>query len=167
MKNQAVPELNWSNITCGEGCWSAKEVECKCSCGGKNHGIWLKGGKPEFRTCKLNGIVYKLLAAGNYKDLRPIQAAELNKYGVMRCYDYEGKGNYQHQTYREHYQYRGDKIHNFPLVIKFATLSQCAKWHELSEFKGINSIQRYHLEPALLWEIVEKPEPLKHECGII
>lgn len=164
--DKEIPKFSWSEITCGEACWSAKHEECHCSCGGKNHGIWLKGGKPDFRTCKHNGTLYKLLAAGNYKELRVIQVTELDKYGIMRCYDYMNNGNWRHQTYRDYYRCRGDKdIHNFPLVIKFATLSQCNKWHELSQFKGIDKIQRYHLEPALLWEIIEKPLPVIHGCG--
>jgi hypothetical protein len=29
-----------TEATCGEACWSAKEEVCRCSCGGKNHGIY-------------------------------------------------------------------------------------------------------------------------------
>ena len=159
------PKFSWAEITCGEACWSAKHPDCLCSCNGKNHGIWLKGGKPEHRTCKHNGNIYKLLTAGSYKQMQEIQQIELVKYGVMRCYDYYGKGDYLHQTYEDYYRCRGDKdIKNFPLVLKLATLDQCNKWNELSDFKGIDREQRYTLEPALLWEIINPPEPIIHNC---
>lgn len=159
-----VPVFTWSEITCGETCWNAKHEDCHCSCGGANHGIWLKGGKPVYRTCKHNGVMYRLLAAGKFEKLREIQIEELKKYGLMRCYTYANK--YFHQTYADYYCKRGDKdTPNFPLVCKFATLAQCDKWHELGEFKGIDKQQRYFLAPALLWEVIEPPSPFNHICG--
>lgn len=165
--NHEAPKFSWSEITCGEACWSAKEEICKCSCGGKNHGIWLKGGKPEYRTAKHNGMTYKLIAAGSLADLKKTQVIELDKYGIYRCYDYCHDGNYSHQTYRDYYRCRGDKdtLH-FPVICKLATLDQCNKWHELSAFKGIDSYQRVQLLPALLWEVIEKPKPVIHICGL-
>ena len=34
-----------TEATCGFNCWLAKEHICRCSCGGKNHGIMLKEGQ--------------------------------------------------------------------------------------------------------------------------
>jgi hypothetical protein len=56
--------------TCGEACWHAREDVCRCSCGGRNHGCLLNVGaaRPE-RTCKIDGVRYKLAGVGNYRDL--------------------------------------------------------------------------------------------------
>ena len=164
--NQA-PEFRWSEITCGESCWSARHIDCKCSCGGKNHGIWLKGGD-SVRTAKIGGYMYKLISAGLFNNLKEIQTVELEKYGIMRCYDYYGKGDYTHQTYADYFRCRGDKDNaSFPLIRKNATLNQCKKWHELSEFAGINEFERLRICPSLLWEIISTPVPVKHKCGIV
>ena len=29
-----------TNHTCGEGCWYAKELVCRCACGGKTMGAY-------------------------------------------------------------------------------------------------------------------------------
>ena len=95
--------------------------------------------------------------------MKEIQAIELGEYGLYRCYNYNGKD--YHQTYLEYFNCRGDKnTLNFPLVCKLATIEQCRKWHELSEYKDIDNFQRYKSEPALLWQIIKEPEPVKHEC---
>jgi len=49
--------------TCGDACWHAKEEVCRCSCGGKNHGILLKGDNQQpLRTRKIDGQFYELVA---------------------------------------------------------------------------------------------------------
>lgn len=49
--------------TCGEACWEAREDICRCSCGGRNHGILrTSDGKRPERTCK-NGHKRYILAA--------------------------------------------------------------------------------------------------------
>ena len=62
--------FRFSEITCGEGCWSAKDNICVCSCSGRNHGIYRTGEIPE-RTSKINGYRYKLIAVGKRSDLYP------------------------------------------------------------------------------------------------
>lgn len=49
--------------TCGEACWHAREEVCRCSCGGKNHGILrtADGIRPT-RTRKIDGNFYELAA---------------------------------------------------------------------------------------------------------
>lgn len=63
---------SWADITCGEACWHAREEVCRCSCGGKNHGCLRAGAEgaaePE-RTCRINGVRYKLAAVGLHGDL--------------------------------------------------------------------------------------------------
>ena len=157
-----MPKVSWSHITCGEACWRAKESECKCSCGGKNHGIWLRGGVAE-RTHKHNGKMYKLVAVDSYRNIDQLQKELLEGYGLMRCYEYGGK--YYHQTYRHYFTCRGDKdtLH-FPVVAKKPSLSQCQRWTELASYKNISKIDWWRLDVLLLWEIIEKPAPVVHVC---
>ncbi len=48
--------------TCGEACWHAQEDLCRCSCGGKNHGILRNGGTQPERTCRNRKAIYKLIS---------------------------------------------------------------------------------------------------------
>ena len=48
--------------TCGEACWSAKEDVCRCSCGGRNHGITRTGTPAPVRQCRRGMWQYKLTA---------------------------------------------------------------------------------------------------------
>lgn len=160
-----APKSSWSEITCGEGCWRAKESECKCSCHGKNHGIWLRGGVAE-RTHKHNGVMYKLIAVDTTDNIINLQKEKLGTYGILRCYDYYGKGDFSHQTYLDYYRCRGDKdLSHFPLVAKNPTIDQCHRWTELSAYKNIDKHDWYRLDMLLLWEIINKPEPVKHICN--
>lgn len=65
--------------TCGEACWHAHETVCRCSCGGRNHGILNTpdGQRPD-RMCRMNGFVYKLAAVGGHNDLYA-KACEINR----------------------------------------------------------------------------------------
>lgn len=151
-------------MTCGEACWNAKEHVCRCSCGGKNHGIWLKGGRAE-RTHKHNGHMYKLIAVDTDDNIHNLQKEKLEVYGIMRCYDYCNDGNYSHQTYADSFRCRGDKdISNFPLVAKKPTLAQCVHWNELEHFAITCKKDWYRLDVKLLWEIINKPKPVEHKC---
>ena len=48
--------------TCGDACWHAREDICRCSCGGKNHGILTVGGTQPVRNSKIDGNFYELVA---------------------------------------------------------------------------------------------------------
>ena len=48
--------------TCGDACWHAREEVCRCSCGGKNHGILNIGGCQPVRNSKIDGNFYELVA---------------------------------------------------------------------------------------------------------
>jgi len=47
--------------TCGDGCWHAREDICRCSCGGKNHGILTQGGTAPVRNSKVKGEFFELV----------------------------------------------------------------------------------------------------------
>ncbi len=61
--------------TCGDHCWHAREVDCRCSCGGKNHGILLRGGEVPKRTRKIAGSFYELMEIGT---ARPIDQRRMD-----------------------------------------------------------------------------------------
>jgi len=167
--SKIIPKFSWSSITCGENCWMAKEHDCKCSCGGKNHGIWKNGKTPIQRTSKIHGYLYKFVGFGTHSEISNLQMELLEKYGIARCYDYYKEGNYSHQSYKDQFRCRGDKdYYGFPLVSKNATINQCQKWFELESYKDkvVTKYDLYKYSIRILWELVEPPKPIKHLCGL-
>jgi hypothetical protein len=115
------------------------------------------------RTCKITGHFYKLKSVGKGEDIKKTQKELLASYGLYDCYEYDGK--HYHQSYLKHFCCRGDKDSpGFPLVTKYATLSQCHKWIELSTWKDITKAERTYKGPVLLWERVETPNPIQCLC---
>ena len=51
-----------TTATCGDGCWHAREDVCRCSCGGRNHGILCRGGAMPKRTSRADQSLYELVA---------------------------------------------------------------------------------------------------------
>ena len=53
----------FTDATCGDACWHAREDICRCSCGGRNHGILrsAKGTRPA-RTRRIRTDRYELAA---------------------------------------------------------------------------------------------------------
>ena len=133
----------FTEATCGEACWHAKEDICRCSCGGKNHGV-LKtpDGISPTRTSKINGDRYELRAVGSYADIYT-QGEQVNKnYGPI-CLDN-----------RYTYYYRVTDKHA-PAVIKPATILQTNNWSELSSYKHLTRIELYRNPIYLLWIKIE------------
>jgi len=150
----------YSDITCGEACWSAKEEICKCSCSGKNHGILLKkdGSRP-IRSSKIRGYMYELKRIGGYTELHR-QAENLNKeagpYRVEKyktsVYDEVTKEvKYVDREYSHYYTYT-DK--GTPHTVKSATPQQIEKWIELIEYKKNHNTPYIYL----LWSLVKEAE---------
>ncbi len=107
--------------TCGEPCWEAREDVCRCSCSGKNHGIYKRGERPE-RTSKIDSYVYKLIAVGEREVEQ--QGQELSKqageFYIYHCLRQRGK----------------------PYRIKAASETQIERWAELAEYKGADNRRR-------------------------
>lgn len=79
-----------SQSTCNEACWHAVDDVCRCSCGGRNHGIFRRGGERPDRTSRIRGVWYRLAAVGELLEIsneaRQIKlAAESN--GDRRWFD--------------------------------------------------------------------------------
>jgi hypothetical protein len=148
-----------TDMTCGEKCWNAKEDICRCECGGKNHGIHLRGGNA-VRACKIDGRRYELVSVGKHRDLldeveRLILADDVAKgkrkfesgiYYSRSAYD---KENWFATEHVHPSQYQG---HGSEYVLKYATLPQLLKWKELEYFQVSNEKERYFAAAAILWK---------------
>lgn len=146
-----------SDITCGESCWNAREDVCRCECGGKNHGIHLRGGNA-IRACRINGRRYELVSVGKHADLFK-QAQELVKQSAIEsgeAWFEDGKlltkSNYTGTEKIIAYSVpmRLDSL--YPYVLKYASLPQCLKWKELEYFECADDRDRYFKSPAILWK---------------
>lgn len=137
--------------TCGEACWCAKEDICRCSCGGKNHGVLRTAdGIRPVRTAKIDGYRYELLAVGERKELIPVVSKlmrELPPYRDDVVKDTSGKEYH----YTSHWR---DTDKGSPYRFKYATQVQIANWAELNQFKGMDRCEIYCKAPSLLWKQV-------------
>lgn len=97
--------------TCGDACWHARDLICHCSCGGKNHGIFARGGNQPDRTARINGSMYKLVEVGPYREIEKSRMDKTKESGHDWYFDPCG-----------------------PFVRKVATKSQLSKWPELSAY---------------------------------
>ena len=56
-----MPDVTVTETTCASNCWYAREIACRCSCGGKNHGSMMVGeAKQPLRTSRKQGVFYEL-----------------------------------------------------------------------------------------------------------
>lgn len=122
--------------TCGEACWSAAEDVCRCSCGGRNHGVLTTtDGEQPARTSKIDGYVYQLAAVttygGAHQETRRINEASprRQRYGNME------------------FVYRHDD-RGAPARFKAASKDQIARWPELTAYRDL---PRYEQQPYLVW----------------
>ena len=133
-----------SDITCGEACWCAKEDVCRCSCGGKNHGILrTPDGVQPIRQAKIDGYRYELLAVGERSELWP-ECSRLLKELPARTTD-KSAG----MTYTYHWQ-ETDK--GSPIRMKYATAIQAEKWAELTAFRDLDWREFALKYVSLLWK---------------
>lgn len=121
--------------TCNEACWSAREDDCSCSCGGANHGI-LRAGHANFqegaqpvRNAKIKGHRYLLRAVGSVRDI----SAE--RYGLQRAWYYSFPGIYD--------RINDTKANGEAVIARRASKDQ-ERWPEVSELAKTR-------RPMLLW----------------
>ena len=95
--------------TCGEACWHAREEVCRCSCGGKNHGILNRGGERPERAAKIGGQVYELAEVGTFGQIEARRMEEIRRIDWHWFYDPKG-----------------------PYLAKPATPAQAKNWPEVA-----------------------------------
>lgn len=143
-----------TETTCGPNCWYAKELACRCSCGGANHGILLEVGtaQPQ-RQSRIAGYMYYLAEVGYYQDIRKSarmwnlsQGFEHIGDSVELAYSLDPKK----KTYRYHSHWYGNEI-GCPSRVKKASAIQLKSWPELTAYRDMDEVY-------LLWVRVEMPE---------
>ena len=80
-------EFELTATTCGSACWEAREDICRCSCGGKNHGIFrhgTEGVERPPRSCKIDGVMYQLEGIGNFNEMHTLSIAACRKEGKTK-----------------------------------------------------------------------------------
>lgn len=121
--------------TCGDACWHAKEVICRCSCGGKNHGIFKRGGEQPGRTAKIGGQVYRLLEVGTQGQIESRRMEEIRRINWHWFYDPKG-----------------------PYLAKPATASQLKNWPEVATMAGNGEEIGGRPNVYLLWERTDQTD---------
>jgi len=163
-----------TDTTCGESCWNAREDVCRCECGGRNHGIHLRG-ENAVRACRINGYRYELVSVGNHRDLLTegarLTAEQWLADGKTKKREYFGdpsdqipcersdffwndKGTEKPKHYIEMHELKGG---GSLYAVKLATMAQCLKWKELEYFDCADERDRYHKAPAILWKRADTP----------
>jgi hypothetical protein len=132
----------------------AHEEVCRCSCGGKNHGVLKrKGGEQPQRMAKIDGERYKLEAIADGREI-VAEAEALNRsVGWMRVVDgWSSTLGGEQKRFPYHYQWR-ETDKGAPARVKRATFDQIEKWPELKAYVGCST----HNRPFLLWVKEEMP----------
>ena len=122
---------------CDFGCWEAQEDVCRCICGGKNHGIMVRGDKASIPTGlkrqmkKLSGI-YELVAVGDY-------------FSTYWDGDF---GKIKRET--------REKEGNIDFIVKRASKQQAEKWPEVMAItqRSGEGVAMGNRIPYLLWKLV-------------
>lgn len=155
----------FADITCGEMCWNAKDVICRCSCMGVNHGIYRRQGPDAIvqRTSKIDGTKYKLVGVGFEKDIMREGKElyirnEIEKGNVYLSGDRlvtknsYGRTTNNERTYIVPYYWwniRGGFVRIKPIQIR-----QAEKWKEVVKF--IETAKNKDDMISLLWQKVEE-----------
>ena len=125
--------------TCGDACWHAREDICRCSCGGRNHGILRTAdGERPVRTRKLQGFIYELLAVETTGascravSMRPIDdlARDVTKRAIAA-----GKWD----------RYAWSSTPGYPVKVKTAAPGEIERWPELAAWR------EDHGRPIVAW----------------
>jgi len=153
--NKTILEALYTEQTCGDACWHAKEDICRCSCGGKNHGcLRTEDGEQPARTRRIKDMMYQLVAVSPSPDVcscandayKPID--ELHKSIIDRGIA-EGKF-----TFGDIYYAEGYRMHALPCYTKTATDSEIKRWAELSMWRNTDK----WFKPLTLWVRIDMLE---------
>jgi hypothetical protein len=134
-------QVSLSDITCGEACWHAKELVCRCSCGGKNHGcLKTADGVMPIRTCKLDGVMYELTAVGEFGQLYG-ECKKINDQYPKKPVPYPCEKGFIVYPW-------GDNDYNAPARLKPSNACHINRWPELSAYKELPAYKK----PYILWK---------------
>ena len=137
-----------TEATCGASCWEAREDVCRCSCGGRNHGLAKQGGRGP-RTCKAGRARYELVAVVAESEKPYQMAAEMSE---------EATGERQ----RGNFSIRPNWGPQPLFAVQPSTKAQ-QKWPEVGQaFAGWDErklgeapIDRHRRRPHLIWKRIE------------
>lgn len=139
----------FSMTACGPACWEARDDVCKCSCGGRNHGVHrhrVPGTAGLKRQKIYSGFIFEFDRVSPPEDRGSGQygpdVVALDRY----CQELNTKAGVRHlyaHTTRNHYG-------EFPIAImRQATDAEINKWPELAEWRGkVNGI---YGKPYVVW----------------
>ena len=146
--NKDLIQAIYTERTCGDACWRAKDDICHCSCGGRNHGC-LRGehGEQPPRTKKIKGMMYQLIAVSPNPEVcqcandawRPIEDQlktiedRAIKTGVC--------------TYGDLYYAEGYRWNNLPCYAKTPSDGEIERWAELTLWRNKTNFYK----PLCLW----------------
>jgi len=148
----------FTDHTCGEACWEAREDTCRCCCGGENHGCMRSpdGIRPT-RTAKIDGLRYVLKAtavSGHRSSDHVLLVAR------SAVYDEAQRLNEAHGG-QTHWRSWDTNVKRAPARIRNAGKDQLARWPELASYRAsieqIKAAGRYCVgelmdaSPILLW----------------
>jgi len=148
MVNQSILQAMITEQTCGDACWHAKEDICRCSCGGRNHGILrtADGERPE-RTRKIKGAMYQLIAVSPAPEVcecahdayEPID----NLHRTIENRAIERKVC----TFGDIYYAQGYRMEHLPVFTKTASDGEIERWPELAIWRNSGK----WFKPLTLW----------------
>lgn len=133
---KTIIQALYTEQTCGDACWHAREDVCRCSCGGRNHGCLRdENGTQPARTRKLHGTAYQLVAveARGTNECRAATMKPIRELERLVNDNAINAGLYEwHEIHGSHWG--NDKA--MPCYAKTASKSECERWPELSAWHG-------------------------------
>jgi len=148
-------EALYTEQTCGDACWHAREDVCRCSCGGKNHGcLRTEDGEQPNRTRRIKDMMYQLVAVSPSPETctaaidayHPID--ELHRKIEQKAID-TGRCTYGDINYAEGY-----RMKCLPCYTKTATEGEMKRWPELAAWRD----NTHWFKPLTLWVRVDMLE---------
>lgn len=168
----------FTDHTCGEACWEAREPECRCACAGRNHGCMrVEGSVQPERTAKIDGLRYVLKATCVTGTRTADRFEDSAKRAHDALYDEAMRLNllYGGRVYKGKPDWRSwdTNVKGAPARIRNASKSQFTNWPELASYRETIATIRaaggfcpndiFEAWPQLLWvreDIAQKEETI-------
>lgn len=151
--HKTVLEALYTQHTCGDACWRAKDDICHCSCGGKNHGcLRSEDGEQPARTKRIKGMMYQLAA---------VSPAPENCSCAVDAY--EPIDNLHHTindnainsglcTFGDIHYAEGYRMNNLPCYTKTPSDGEIQRWPEFAAWRD-QTVKWF--KPVALWVRVD------------